>query len=62
MEHLDQSIAQLASAARPSGLIAEVERYLDAVAAFRELGHEPSWRAEMPSVLVLRVPGMVRAA
>ena len=27
-------------------LLIEVERYLEAVALFRALGHEPSWRSE----------------
>jgi hypothetical protein len=29
-------------------LLGEVERYLDAVAVFRALGLEPSWRPERP--------------
>ena len=27
-------------------LLIEVERYLEAVALFRALGHEPNWRSE----------------
>ena len=27
-------------------LLGEIERYLEAVALFRALGHEPSWRSE----------------
>ena len=27
-------------------LLNEVQRYLEAVALFRALGHEPSWRSE----------------
>jgi hypothetical protein len=34
----------------------EVDRYLEAVALFRELGHDPTWHAEeAPSPLVRRV-------
>ncbi len=48
-------VSQLASDARIALLIAEIHRYLEAVEVFRELGHEPSWRADIPSDLVLRV-------
>ena len=50
-----ENVAQLASDARIAVLIAEIERYLEAVEVFRELGYEPRWRAEAPSQLVLRV-------
>ena len=37
-------------------LLREVDRYLEAVALFRELGHDPTWQAEeAPSSLVRRV-------
>jgi hypothetical protein len=36
-------------------LMAEIERYVDAIELFRALGHEPSWRLEGPSELVVRV-------
>jgi hypothetical protein len=36
-------------------LAAEIERYLDAIALFRELGCEPAWLPETPSGLVVRV-------
>lgn len=37
-------------------LLREVDRYLEAVALFRELGHDPTWHAEAePSSLVRRV-------
>lgn len=36
-------------------LASEIERYLDAVETFRSLGHEPYWRPESPSDLVVRV-------
>lgn len=47
--------ARLASTERFDALLSEIERYLEAIALFRELGHEPQWRPEMPSRLVLRV-------
>ena len=36
-------------------LCAEIQRYLEAVALFRELGLEPCWRTEQPSSVVARV-------
>jgi hypothetical protein len=47
--------ARLASTERSDALLSEIERYLEAIALFRELGHEPRWRPETTSGLVLRV-------
>lgn len=49
------SPARLASAERFDAMMSEIEVYLEAVMLFRELGHEPEWRPETPSGLVLRV-------
>jgi len=35
-------------------LLAEIERYLEAVETFRREGHEPHWRRESPETEVLR--------
>lgn len=56
MENALESTEAIAFGESLEQLLTEIERYLGAVALFRELGHEPSWRAEShPSALVLRV-------
>ncbi len=56
MEHVTESAEALVFEESVEELVSEIQRYLGAVALFRELGHEPSWRAEaLPSELVLRV-------
>lgn len=40
-------------------LVPEAQRYLEAIAVFREHGHEPRWRPERASELVLRVQAWV---
>ncbi len=56
MRHVAEPSEPLVFEESIEGLVSEIQRYLGAVALFRELGHEPSWRAEaLPSELVLRV-------
>jgi len=56
MKHVVETSEPLVFEESVEELVSEIQRYLGAVALFRELGHEPSWRAEaLPSELVLRV-------
>ena len=56
MKHVVETSEPLVFEDSIEELVSEIHRYLGAVAFFRELGHEPSWRAEaFPSELVLRV-------
>jgi hypothetical protein len=38
-------------------LVREIERYLKAIALYRELGCQPTWRSEWPSPDRERLPG-----
>jgi predicted component of type VI protein secretion system len=50
MNHAAESTHALALKRSTEELFSEIQRYLGAVALFRELGHEPNWRAEaLPS-------------
>ncbi len=56
MKHVVEPSEPLAFEESIEELVSEIHCYLGAVALFRALGHEPSWRAEaLPSELVLRV-------
>jgi len=46
MEQSIESLEMLVAGIRGDDLVAEIQRYLDAVALFRELGCEPRWRSE----------------
>lgn len=53
-DHVDSYEAR-GTAGAVEALFAEIERYLDAVAVFRALGSEPTWRPERASDVVTRI-------
>jgi hypothetical protein len=56
MEHVVERSEGQSLVGSVEELVSEIHRYLEAVAVFRELGHEPSWRPEpFASELLVRL-------